>query len=281
MSEPKIFLHMDRRLEVYEGFLPGEWVEKVSRAAESSPALDALMFDLALSWRTTAYTASMPSMLIKTVQGTSLGRSRAENSDFNIIQFGENILAKVSRSIPELVDDRGLRSRLMAELAKAADDFRAMRGQVEPHVPMGPIWDEFLGVDVFGMCVWSSQRLSFVAFFNAYESFLVQCVRYALDVPRLRATDDAFKRALREEFSQDISYPCWTHAEVNNFRLLRHALSHAAGRETEDLKKQRHGVTIESGMLQIDAGDNHRLVRRLREGVDALVAVASQHPRFK
>jgi hypothetical protein len=66
----------------------------------------------------------------------------------------------------------------------------------------------------------------------------------------------------------------------NIAKLVRHALSHAGGRETADLKKQKHGIKLVEGVLQIVPHDNHNLLRRLRVGVEAVVGVAASDPKF-
>lgn len=200
--------------------------------------------------------------------------------DSSIIAFADAVLAKVSRKVPELVDDRQLRVRLASEIVRAADEFRAQRSAVTPEMPIEPLWQDFLKQDAFAMSVWSSQRISYVAFYNAYEAFLVDCAKLALGVSQLRATDKEFKESLRTGFGKDISVPCWTHHEMNNAKLVRHALSHADGRETPDLKKQKHGIKVLDGKLQIVPQDNHNLLRHLRAGVEAVVAVAAADPKF-
>ena len=147
-------------------------------------------------------------------------------------------------------------------------------------MPLEPIWNEFLTQPAFQMSVWSSQRVSYVAFYNAYEAFLVDCAKLALGVGQLRTNDKEFKEALRTGFSKDISIPCWTHNEMNVAKLVRHALSHANGRETADLKKQKHGIRLEKDVLQIVPHDNHKLLKRLRCGVEAVVAVAATDLKF-
>ena len=49
---------------------------------------------------------------------------------------------------------------------------------------------------------------------------------------------------------------------------------------TADLKKQRHGVKVVEGKLQIVPHDNHDLLRRLRAGVEELVDTATADPNF-
>jgi hypothetical protein len=234
--------------------------------------------DLLLVWRTTAYTAAMPATVIKVTQSATLGYARHASPDASVVSFGDNVLAKLSRSVPELVEDRNLRAKLMEALVTLAADFRDARENVSPEMPVEPIWKDFLTQDAFAMGVWSSQRVAYVAFYNAYEAFLVACAKVATGASQLRANDKEFKEALRSGFASDISVPCWTHHEINIAKLVRHALSHAGGRETDDLRKQKHGIRLMQGVLQIVPHDNHNLLRRLRIGVEAVVAVAAADP---
>ena len=236
--------------------------------------------DLLLGWRTTAYTASMPATAFKVARSTTLGYAKYVSPDGMVVALSDAIVAKVSRKVPELVEDRRLREALLNELVTVADELRAAHSTVSPEMPIEPIWVDFLKQAAFAMGVWSSQRVSYVAFYNAYEAFLVDCSKLALGVGQLRATDKAYKESLRTGFGKDISSACWSHREINNARLVRHALSHADGRETADLKKQRHGVKVLDGKLQIVPHDNHDLLGRLRAGVEALVDAVAADPRF-
>src|SRR5262249_60732439 len=62
--------------------------------------------------------------------------------------------------------------------------------------------------------------------------------------------------------------------------LFATPLTHGNGRPTENLKKLNRGIKLLSGVLQIVPRDNHNLPRRLRVGVEALVAQAAAHPKF-
>ena len=280
MDDPVREIHFDNRMESYEGYVPDGWSAETFGPVKPGSTLDHFLVDLLLAWRTTAYTASMPGTAIKVAQATTLGYAKFVSPDGSIVTFAENILAKVSRKVPELVEDRQLRAQLMTELVTVADEFRANRAKVEPEMPLDPIWNDFLTQDAFAMSVWSSQRVAYVAFYNAYEAFLVNCAKVVLGVPQLRATDKAFLEALRTAFGENLSGPCWTHHEIHIGREVRHSLSHANGRETEKLKKHKHGIKLLGGVLQVVPHDNHNLLRRLRAGVEALVAVAAAHPKF-
>ncbi len=280
MADPVRNIYIDKRMGQYEGYIPDDWAPKAFGPVKPGSALDNLLVDLLLGWRTTAYTASMPATAIKVAQSSTLGYAKYVSPDGMIVAYSEAIVAKVSRKVPELVEDRRLREAVLRELVTVADEFRAAHSAATPEMPVEPIWADFLKQDAFAMSVWSSQRISFVAFYNAYEAFLVNCVKFALGVGQLRATDKEFQEALRTGFGKDISSACWSHHEINNARLVRHALSHADGRETADLKKQRHGVKVLEGKLQIVPHDNHNLLRRLRAGVEALVDTATADPKF-
>jgi hypothetical protein len=280
MDAPVRKIYIDERIESYEGYVPDDWGAKAFEIAKSAPSLDRLLADLVLAWRTTAYIASMPATFIKGIQASTLGYAKFVSPDSSIVSFAENIIAKVSRKVPQLVDDRHLRSRLIAELATTADEFRNARAAVTPEMPIEPIWKDFLKQDAFYMSIWASQRVAYVSFYNAYEAFLVQCTKQALGLDRLRPTDKEFNQAVRTAFGNDTFDRCWTHHEINKARVVRHALSHAGGLETDDLKKHKHGIKLVDDVLQIVPGDNHAMLKRLRCAVDALVTAAVGHPRF-
>src|SRR5207245_2311882 len=128
---------------------------------------------LILGWRTVGYTACMPAVSVQAMRSALVGYSHRSSSDANILAFGENVIAKVSRTIPELVDDRDLRSRLMAAFVTEADRFREVRDAACKDIPVQPLWEDYLKTPPFQLSIWSSQRLAFVGFFNAYEAFVV------------------------------------------------------------------------------------------------------------
>lgn len=280
MDELSRNLLFDERIEPYQGYIPEGWMAKVSEKVKQNSVLDHLLMDLSLSWRTTSYTASMPAVVVKSVQSSTVGYAGHISPDSTIVQFTDAVLKKLSRKLPELIDDRTFRSRMASELAILADEVRTCQAAIKVEVPIEPMWKDFLKEHVFVMSLWSSQRVSYVAFYNAYEAFLIDCLKQLLGSTSLRTNHKEFLNALRTGFGADISIPCWTDSRIDVIRNVRHALSHAGGRVTADLKKQKHGIRLLDGTLQIFPEDNHQLLRRLRAGVDSLVEVAAEHPRF-
>src|SRR5205807_8462605 len=128
----------------YQCYIPNDWGPKAFGPVKAGSALDNLLVDLLLGWRTTAYTASMPAIAIKVAQSTTLGYAKYVSPDGMIVAHSEAIVAKVSRKVPELVDDRQLREALLKELVTVADELRAAHSAATPEMPIEPIWVDFL-----------------------------------------------------------------------------------------------------------------------------------------
>ncbi len=280
MTEPLRRIEIDDRIESYSGYLPSDWMQTVSDKAQPAPILDDVLADLLLAWRATAYTASMPALMPQSTQAVLQGYMGAVSPDGTIIAFAEGVMAKLSRRIPELVDNSRLRATLLAELATLAAEFRDVRENVMHEVPVGAFWQSFLHEPAFQMSVWSSQRVCYVAFCNAYEDFLTHCVWRVVGGDQPRTQSKEFKRALQTCFGVDIYQACWSRADVERVRFVRNALSHANGRETPNLKASGHTIRVLDGVLQVFPEDIHALLRTLRGAVDALVAAAVVLPQF-
>jgi len=198
------------------------------------------------------------------------------------LSWVDAIMVRLSRRVPDLVENRQLRAKLVSEIATLATDFRDVKEKVQTSHPIEPMWQMMLDDPAFRLSLWSSQRVAYQVFWNAYEEFLVRCARQASGRSNLRCTADEFKSALRTTFGtgKDILGPCWTCQEIYTIREVRHVLSHAGGRVTERMVKLNHGVEIVGDVLQILPDDNHRMLARLRAAVDVLVAAAVNHPAF-
>lgn len=280
MDEPDRQIHTETQLSSYEGYVPDDWGAEILVRVPRGSVIEQLLLDLALSWRTTSYTAQMPATAIRAMHAAALGRSNFVSPDSSIVSFSDRIIGRLAQRVPELVTNRALGDRLVESLAGIATEFRDRAAAVRNDFPIEPIWAEFLTQAPFRLSLWASQRVAFVAFYNAYEAFLVDCAKRALDVTQLRATDKAFLDALRSAFGRDLTGACWTHHEIHIAREARHSLSHAGGRETIKLKKQKHGIRLIDGVLQIVPNDIHKMLGRLRSAVRELVTAATSSPRF-
>lgn len=260
--------------------MPDDWGENTIGTIPEGTVLKRLLLDLALAWRTASYTAQMPATSIRVMHAAAVGLAGFVSPDSSIVAYSEKIIAKLTRMVPELTENRALRTRLMESLATIAVEFRDRAAEVKTDFPIEPIWAKFMNDMAFRLSLWSSQRIAFVAFYNAYEVFLVDCLKVATGLTSLRTPMKEFRNGLRNAFREDIADPCWFHSEINIARLLRHALSHNGGRQTEDMKKQKHVIKLIGEDLQIVPEDNHRILRRLRKAVEKVIAVTRDDPKF-
>jgi hypothetical protein len=282
MANPDRQIYTDPDINAYQGYMPDDWGEKVIGPIPEGTVLERLLLDLAVSWRSASYTAQMPATSIRAMHAAALGRSKFVSPDSSIVGYSDAILAQLSRRVPELVENRRLRSTLCEELVRIAAEFRDRAAAAKKDYPVEPIWAEFMNDVAFRISLWASQRVAYVAFYNAYEAFLVDCLKVGTGRSQLRSTDKkVFNEVLRTGLSTDISGPCWHQHEINIARLVRHALSHNGGRETEDLKKHKHGVMVIGEQLQILPEDNHRMLRRLRSAVEEVIAVTASDSKFQ
>lgn len=280
MPEPDRHIFTDSEIDIYQGYMPDEWGELTFETIAADTVLERLLLDLALAWRTAAYTAQMPASSIRAMHAAALGRGNFVSPDSSIVAYSEKIAVELTKQIPELTEDRALRSRLMASLVTITGELRDRTAKVKAEFPIEPIWAQFMNDTAFRLSLWSSQRLAFVAFYNAYEVFIVDCVKVATGLTSLRTQAEEFRKGLRSAFTKDIADTCWFNSELNIARLVRHALTHNGGRQTEDLKKHKHAIKLIGEDLQIVPEDNHRMLRHLRKSVDSVIAVAQGDRKF-
>jgi hypothetical protein len=274
MPDPVRRIEIDDRIEAYSNYLPSDWMEAVSERAKPAPVLEDILTDMLLAWRATAYTASMPALMPQSSQAVLQGYMGTTSPDSSIITFAEGVLAKLSRKVPELVENSRLRATLMAELASIASEFRDVRANVKHEVPVNTFWQPFLHEPAFQMGVWSSQRVCYDTFCNAYENFITHCVWQLVGGDQPRTQGKEFKRALQTQFGTDLYTACWSNPDVERVRFIRNALSHANGRETPNLKAHGHRVRVLDGVLQIFPEDLRAMLHTLRGAVDAMVSAA-------
>lgn len=281
MPEPVRHIEIDDRIEAYSNYLPSDWMQAVAEKAAPTPALDHILTDMLLAWRSTAYTAAMPAIMPQSIRATLEGYAGCVSPDSSIVAFAEAVVAKVSQRLPELVENSRLRSAILAELATVAAEFRDIRARVKPDMPVAPFWQSLLREPAGQMSVWSSQRCCYVIFFNAYEDFLTHCVRRVTGGDQPRTQSKEFKRALQTQFGTDLYDVCWGGVDVVRVRFIRNALSHANGRENPELKAHGHRVRVLDGVLQVFPEDIREMLRTLQIAVDAMVSAASGLSQFQ
>jgi hypothetical protein len=209
MAEPDRTIHTDPDMQAYQGYMPGDWGEKTIGPIAEGTVLERLLLDLAMSWRSTSYTAQMPVTTIGAMHAAAVGRGSFVSPDSSVVTYSERIIGRLAQRVPVIIENGRLHALLVAELATIASEFRDQAETIKRDYPIEPLWGLFLSETPFRMSLWASQRVAYVAFYNAYEAFLVDVLKVATGLAQLRSTDKkAFNEALRTGFRKDISGPC-------------------------------------------------------------------------
>jgi hypothetical protein len=84
-----------------------------------------------------------------------------------------------------------------------------------------------------------------------------------------------------QHFGPQIADDCLNSSDVKIARLVRNSLAHNGGKETDDLKKVKHGILVEDDVFQIMAPDTRRLFYVLKERAYKLVEKAVTLPNMQ
>ena len=90
-----------------------------------------------------------------------------------------------------------------------------------------------------------------------------------------------FNQKCRNSFGEGRFENIWFDPRVVAAKAVRHALVHAGGRETDELKKYRHGLLVVNSELQILPNDVDSLFHVLKPRVSEIVEWAATQDEFK
>jgi hypothetical protein len=82
-----------------------------------------------------------------------------------------------------------------------------------------------------------------------------------------------FRAEFGKIFTSELRDYCFD-GEINVARLVRNALAHNGGRETEELRKEKHQYHIEGGEIQIIPSNTTALFNLLKERATKVVTEA-------
>jgi hypothetical protein len=161
----------------------------------------------------------------------------------------------------------------------------AREGYIEDSDPQA-LFDSYLdspGGHELKLSLWGTQRVVYGAIYHAYENFVSQCVGVVKNDPGYRSDNGKSLLAdLKAAFDAGTIQDCVTDPVINIARLIRNALAHHGGRETEELKKEPHGIAICDGELQIMPDDTRHLFNALKDRAlklaDATMAYTQASP---
>jgi hypothetical protein len=248
---------IDVHPKCYDVQLARGWAGKMFNACESSPALDEIGFDFVAAMRGTAHVARVPFVMLEQLRHFHDGYVRHRTTKSPVEQVARAFVlgaAQRMRSLtpPQLTELHGVLLELGHGI-RIIDDSPAL------DFPEAEAWQGMLKTGEFRIYLRECQRTCYVALYNAYESFVTGCIRLTPGRDRFRKRSaKKFEQALRDSFDASILNECWANAEIQHAGSLRHSLSHAAGRETHDLKGSPR---LKAGRVQVTVSHVRDLLR--------------------
>ncbi|WP_437193327.1 hypothetical protein [Planctomicrobium sp. SH527] len=272
-------------MEHYKVFYNGDWAVELFRLANGKSKLSDLIFDVTLAFKGISTARAVPLLAVDVAEAYAKGHDLGALSNTLTLKLVSRITAEIDQRV---VVTSSQRDDLKAAMLEIMYDFYSRAEGKELPFPRQELWDEFAKVDEnedkdspeneFRLALWSSQRICYSAFFFAYEDFLVRCLEVYLntEVQTGRTFPDICKQAL----GNDLADQCWNCEEIQIAKLIRNALVHAGGRETEKLKNRNHRCSVIDGQMQIVPGNVSELYLLLTHRAKRLVKWASRQSVF-
>jgi len=278
--EPRQII-IETRPDEYNMRLTDGWAKRFLDAGNSAPLLAAPVFSLAAELRAIAISASLPYTLVNGIVGFYRGMTEGAK-DRDSARFVRVTRYRLCKALSENAGANALTQEQLSILNSEALRIERDLANVESHDFCEDVgnncWNTFMDEKGFKFGAWGAQRQAFVGIYNAYESFVVASIKAAGNLASFR--DKRISTALEHYFGNDVVLPCWKHEELHVGRLVRHAISHAEGKETNDLRGVIHGIRVTGTerLLNVFPEDVRRLLRRVESASMSLVQSRKSPP---
>lgn len=273
-------IRVDIRYESNQNFFNDDWGERIFALVKDAPQLEQLILDLMIGWRAAAYTASLPATVIAHVKAFHDAFVNTSEINTTLLRLCDAVLPKLALKVSDLSSDPRLVRDLRVAIIEIATEVETARKNNRVDFPLEDTWKDYLEDPVYQLSLWGSQQICYVAIYNAYDNFLAHAVRIARSLDKCRTSDKDFKEQFVRSLGRPLLDKCWTNAELNIARLVRHALSHAGGRVTSKLAKQKHGFTVYDNRIQVMPDNTKALYKLLEDCVYALCEKAATLSEF-
>lgn len=255
-------LMIDPNLDSYGSLQDPQWAGRITAAAKGTPA-EQVVLDLCAGWKAAMNTHVLPGLTIRILKSYHDGFATepepvAQNMASLILH---RYREEHNEDVPPHISKR-LRN-LLIELQVSA---KAIRKRKFDTFDAQEVWRSFVNLPEFQFSIWGSQRLVYAAVYHAYEHFLVGSYMVATGRQKYRLRDGRSDAELAQEFGQEICQACWLDQRIQNARIVRHALAHAGGRVTDEVRTQAngHGIAIVDKQLHPMPKDTKALLNVLK-----------------
>lgn len=259
-------LIVDDRPESYGPFFVDDFAHRAFDASDDVSVLRAPVFDLVADWRSASYAGALPSLIPSSIKGFHDAFVNSAPTAAGVLKYSDVVLAKLSREIPQLTSGPALQRALREKIVALASEISEAAASVRQELDENSVWQQFLSLHPFYLGLHGTMRLVYLAVYGAYENFIVRILSIAHGGVRIRVTDRDFKKRFRSAFG-DLIEDAWLSPEINAFKLVRHAIMHAGGRITPDLRSVRIPVVVHDDALHIFPEHIQQLYDTLKEPV--------------
>jgi hypothetical protein len=261
---------IDPELDSYRTFFDHAWAREIHAAAEDT-ALESAVFDLCVAWRGAANTHCLPWVMVQNMKAFADGLTRA------YVPVGKRMADEVSAwLVAKMGDDlrHMQRKRLSQVVQELAGQANAAASAAQYEVDGPKYFHEIAGNAEFQFCLSGSQRLCYGALYQGYEHLLLRVYKAVTGTARYRIRPGTFAGDFAAALGTALRDYCWSDAAVNVARVTRHALAHAGGRVTDDLRKLNHGLRVEGDEIHILPSDTRALHELLKDRAKKLIVEA-------
>lgn len=245
---------------------PG-WAKKLLEKADKTQNLARPAMALVAELRAITVTASLPFTVVSHI--VEFYRSFIQGSrDLEAGRLVRATAARLTAALLDRTDEHQLTSEqkktIQSEVLRIENEV-SFAESVDFSEELGnKFWQKYMDDKGFKHGVWGSQRYAYVSVYNAYDSFLTASIKAEGNLASYRK---GTKEGLKKYFSDSVAETCWEEYQINLGRLVRHAISHAEGKQTADLERlsPKHDIVLtdEDKILNVIPKDLKRLLRSL------------------
>lgn len=277
----KVPIYVDDRISSYENFFENDWANEMNNIAMGSKKLGNALLDLFVDWRGASNVTHLPRQLIEHIKSFHDGFVNSQRPSSDLLNLSVALTQRLGRDFPELNSlDPALQRRIQERIVKIGYEIQASAQYTPIVLPLEEIWRHYIGNQSYALTIWSSQRIVYIEVYNAYESFLAQCMRIALRMNSYRI-ENGFAREFESIFGPALLSNCWSRNEVFTIKQARHCLSHSGGKINDKLLKAKHNFKVVDKILQITPNDTKAAYHILKECVKAVLQQATEKPEFR
>lgn len=274
-------IYIDPDIDSYQNYIDDNQIDDILNVAKDTPKLNKLVTNLLIDWRGAAYTASLPSFVLKHSKSFIEGYVNNKPNSL-LIELVEAFTLRCSKEIKDLVDYSSIKEKLASILIKIGDETLQKYEKSSFEFPTEIAWETYLEEHYYQLSIWSSQRLSYLTIYTSYENFITHLMQITTDNPDYEMPKSkVFKKQFKNVFGQELLEKCWNNKQIQIARFARHSLSHVSGKETKKLKDNEHHFKVVDNRIHITPNDIKNLFCDISKAVKELAIMSSTMDKFQ